>query len=188
MDDGYYHIVTRGNNKKLLFIDEFDYEMMKKTIARYLEKFNIGLVHYCLMPNHLHWVVQTWTARDLPKFMQGVLQVYAAYFKDKYSAVGYLFQNRYKSLFIDKESYLLECARYIERNPLRAKLVNDLREYKYSSFHYYALAQPDELLNKINPLYKDFGSNPVARQAAYLKYVLQERPYDQIVDDVFRIR
>jgi len=83
-----------------------------------LDMFQINVLHYCLMPNHLHLLLQAIKATDLPKFMQRILQVYAAYFKKKYDSVGFVFQNRYKSLYIDRESYLLECARYIEKNPL----------------------------------------------------------------------
>jgi len=71
------------------------------------------------MPNHIHLLVQAQKAKDLPKFMQGILQVYAHYYRKKYCSAGFVFQNRYKSSFIDKDSYLLECARYIERNPLK---------------------------------------------------------------------
>jgi putative transposase len=138
LDGGFYHVLTRGNDKRRLFRDKRDHIFFLDTIRRYLVKFEIRIVHYCLMPTHLHFLARLDDAGDLPKFMQGILQVYADYFKRKYNSCGYVFQNRYKSLLIESEGYLLECGRYIERNPLRAGLVENIADYPWSSFSFYA--------------------------------------------------
>lgn len=134
VDNGYYHIVTRGIDRRKLFRYSQDYKYFLETVVKYLKKFRVSVVHYCLMPNHLHILVKVEKKDDLSKFMQGALQVYAHYFRKRYSSVGFVFQNRYKSRHIDSDAYLLECGRYIERNPLRANLVNDLFTYRCAKY------------------------------------------------------
>jgi putative transposase len=140
------------------------------------------------MPNHLHLIIQAQRKEDLPKFMQVVLQVYASHFRKKYRSVGFIFQNRYKSSFIDKDSYLLECGRYIERNPLRAGITEDLLNYPWSSFRCYAKGVGDDIISEKNPLYFDLGDTEQKRQQRYCEYLLQDRPYEHIVDKAFRLR
>jgi putative transposase len=187
VDGGYYHVVTRGNDRRKLFRSKGDYRYCLETIKEYLEKFQVDVVHYCLMPNHLHLLMKATVAVELPKFMQGVLQVYAGYFKKKYNAVGFVFQNRYKSHFITDERYLLECSRYIERNPLRARLINNLSEYPWSSFFFYAKGRKEDIITFVNPVYLGLAQTDYKRQELYGDYLAQERPYEHIVDQAFRI-
>ncbi len=185
---GYYHILTRGNDHKKIFRCEKDYERFLEIIKKYLEKFQINILHYCLMPNHLHLLIQVLKARDLPKFMQGVLQSYASYFRKKYGSAGYTFQNRYKSFIIDKESYLLECSRYIERNPFRAKIIHDLDEYPWNSLSFYTKGIDKGIIKAANPCYLELSESKTERQQRFRDYVLQGRPYEKIVDEFFKIR
>ncbi|MDD5692575.1 MAG: transposase [Candidatus Omnitrophica bacterium] len=187
VDGGYYHILSRGNDRRKLFRYRQDYRIFLKVIKAYLKKFKVALVNYCLMPNHIHLLIQAQEADDLPKFMQGVLQVYASYFRKRYHSTGFVFQNRYKSLFIDKDSYLMECARYIERNPLRAKITSNLSEYPFSSFLFYAKGKDNDIIITKNPLYLDLAQTDTERQERYKEYVLQERPYEHIVDQAFKV-
>ncbi|MDD4907958.1 MAG: transposase [Candidatus Omnitrophica bacterium] len=187
LDGGFYHVLTRGNDKRRLFTDRQDHVFFLNTIRIYLAKFQVRIVHYCLMPTHLHFLARLDAAGDLPKFMQGILQVYGDYFRRKYHSFGFIFQNRYKSLLIDSESYLLECGRYIERNPLRAGLVDDLSQYPWSSYNFYANGNKDDLVSLVDSLYLDLANRPQERKALYKKYVLAERPYDLIVDKTLKI-
>ena len=139
------------------------------------------------MPNHLHFLIKAAVALDLPKFMQVVLQVYASGFRKKYKTTGFIFQNRYKSRLITNDAYLLECARYIERNPVRAKIVEDASEYPWSSFSYYAKGAKDKLINLTNPLYLDMANNETERKNAYVRFISETRPYDSIIDKEFKI-
>ena len=187
LDLGYYHIFTRGNDRKQIFRCNDDYNHIFNIIKEALDMFQINILHYCLMPNHLHLLIQAIIAKELPKFMQRILQVYAAYFKKKYDSVGFVFQNRYKSLHINKESYLLECARYIEKNPLRAKIVTSLFEYPWSSFLCYAKGKENDLIRVSNPIYLELSENQEERQRKFCEFILEERAYDSIIDDFFRI-
>ena len=188
VDGGYYHIVTRGIDKRKLFRYKQDYRYFLQVIKKYLLKFKVNIIHYCFMSNHIHLLIKAEKAEDLPKFMQVVLQVYAIHFRKKYHSFGFVFQNRYKSCFIDKDSYLLECARYIERNPLRAGIINVLLEYSWSSFSFYAEGIDEGIIKTKNPLYLELGRTEQERQQRYREYVSQERPYEHIVDKAFKIQ
>jgi putative transposase len=188
IDHGYYHITTRGNDRRKVFQSERDFILMLETIRLYLSKHSVLIFHYCLMSNHLHLLLQAVRASDLPKFMQRILQVYATYFHRKYDSVGFLFQNRYKSIPIEKESHLLEGARYIESNPVRAKICNDPRDYPWSSYLFYAKGKENGLIEKPNPFYVGLAKNQNDRQRMYRDFILKEGPYDDIIDRALRIK
>ena len=188
LNDSYYHVLTRGNDRKQIFGKSADYLVFLSIIRTYLEKFRISITNYCLMPNHLHLLIFVETGVDLSRFMKAILQVYANYHRKEYCSTGFLYQNRFKSLLIEEESYLLECARYIERNPLRAKLVNDIFAWSWNSFSYYAKGIQDGIIDKENLVFTSMASSGKTRQEAYIRYVLQERPYDQILDKEFYLK
>ena len=189
VDNSYYHIITRGIDQRKLFRYSWDYRNFKMIVLDYLEKFPVSILNYCLMPNHIHFLVYVEEGTALPKFMQGILQVYAFRFREKYKSAGFIFQNRYKSKIIENESYLLECARYIERNPLRATLVEDLFDYPWNSFHFYAAGKNDELVNKVNPLYLELSPLKEIRRQQYLDFILKIRgAYEHIIDKELRVR
>ena len=179
-DNMYYHIITRGNGKRAIFRCKGDYRLFIGIARQYLIKFPLHIYHYCLMKNHIHLIVQTTEGWMLPKFMQAVLQKYAYYFREKYNRPGYLFQNRYKCFFIDKDNYLLDCGRYIERNPLRANLVDNLSNYDWCSFNFYVNGNNDGLIKKVDPMYLQLADAEVERQKIYREYVLETRPSDLV--------
>jgi putative transposase len=188
-DNSYYHIITRGIDQRKLFRYSCDYQNFKMILLDYLEKLPLSILNYCLMPNHIHFLVYVKDGGMLPKFMQGVLQVYAFRYREKYKSAGFVFQNRYKSKIIEKVSYLLECARYIERNPLRANIVEDLFDYPWSSFHFYAAEKKDPLVKEMNPLYLELSPLKEIRRQQYLNFILNPRgAYEDIIDKEFRTR
>jgi putative transposase len=140
------------------------------------------------MNNHIHFLVKANKAQDMPKFFQSLFQRYASYFRKRYEHEGYLFQNRYKSYHINKDSYLLECARYIERNPVRANIVMDPGSYKWSSYACYSKSNKDAIIKELNPLYLSMAASNAERQERYKSYLLEERPYEHIVDKGLRIQ
>ena len=179
-DNMYYHIIARGNGRRVIFRCKRDYRLFIGIVHEYLIKFPLNVYHYCLMRNHIHFVIQTTEGWMLPKFMQGVLQKYAHYFRKRYDIPGYLFQNRYKSFLIDKDSYLMDCGRYIERNPLRANLVYDLFNYEWSSFNFYADGKKDILIKAADPIYLQLANSEIERLKVYRSYVLETRPSELI--------
>jgi putative transposase len=187
VDGGCYHVVTRGIDRRILFGDEVDNQYFLDIVRDNLARFEISIFHYCLMVNHIHLLIKATKAADLPKFMQAILQSYASYFRKKYLSVGFIFQNRYKSRVIDNDSYLLECGRYIERNPLRSKIVLELSCYRWSSYLLYAKGDKDDVVKVLNPLYLDLASTDEKRREVYINYVQQDRPYEDILDKEFHI-
>ena len=174
-------------HRRRLFRYKYDYELFLDITATYLKQYKVYILHYCLMSNHLHFLMKAEIAADVPKFMQVVLQVYAVNYRKKYKSTGFIFQNRYKSRLIDNDAYLLECARYIERNPLRAKIVEEASQYPWSSFSYYAKGTVDKIITLTNPLFLDMAATLEECRDAYLRFIAQERPYDTIVDKAFKI-
>ena len=186
-DNGYYHILTRGNDRKKIFRQPKDCARFLYLVNEIIKKHPIVIYHYCLMKNHVHFLVKTLKAEDLPKFFQILLQRYAHYFRERYGHAGYLFQNRYKSYPITKESYLLECARYIERNPVRANFVTYPGDYRWSSFSLYAHGEKNDIIKEEDPLYLQLSEIASERQRLYKEYLLQERAYEHVIDQGLRI-
>ena len=106
---------------------------------------------------------------------------YSRWYRKQTGYVGHLWQGRYKSPLIDQDSYLLECGRYIERNPLRAGLVAHAEESPWSSDRYYALREPDALVDE-DPYYQTLGADAETRQRRYQEFVSVEGPYGPLVD------
>lgn len=188
IDQGYYHIVTRGIEPRKLFRCPQDFKTFRGIVRKNLVSFKIDILNYCFMPNHLHLLIQAQIALDLAKFMRLILQIYVNHFRKKNKSVGYVYQNRYENKLIDNDVYLLECCRYIERNPLRSKLVANLSDYPWSSFSYYAMGKEDDIITLLNPMSIELGESTQIRQEAYKQYIYQERPYDFIVNKAFTIR
>ncbi|MBL7197072.1 MAG: transposase [Candidatus Omnitrophica bacterium] len=180
-DNAVYHIVQRGHNKDILFSCPDEFRLFKDFIYRYKLKYPCKIYHYCLMSNHFHLLIRPIEAANLPKFMQGITLSYSIYYKGKYSHVGHVYQNRYKSFLIEDDAYLLECGRYIERNPLRACIAGHPSMYYWSSYKFYANGKKDDIIN-INPVYETLGNTGIERQKAYKEYVDQARPYEKILD------
>ena len=182
-DGGVYHIVQRGHNKDRLFKNADDYKVFKGFVRKYKDKHAFDIFHYCIMSNHFHILLKVHNGDDLPKIMHGITQSYSYYYRKMYHRAGYVYQNRYKSFLVEDDTYLLECGRYIERNPLRAGMVKDLSHYHWSSYNFYAKGMPDDIITE-DPLYKDMGMTPEERQKHYCNYLLESRPYERIVDEV----
>ncbi len=185
VDGGVYHILNRGHNKDKIFCRAGDFERFKEIINGYKEKFDYELYHYCIMPNHFHLLMKIGKADELSPLMKGICQSYANYYRNTYEHVGYLFQNRYKSIFIEDDSYLLECARYIERNPVRANLADKVSGYPWSSYGHYAGRHRDDFIT-INPLFETLAGNEKGRREVYIDYMSKSRPYEYIVDERIR--
>lgn len=186
VDGGVYHITNRGHNRYRLFHSLDDYKIYKKEIRNYRKRFRFDIFHYCLMPNHTHILLKIEKGCELPHIMQGINQSYAKHYKKAYKLIGNIFQGRYKSVFIDTDEYLLECGRYIERNPLRAGMVADLSDYYFSSYNYYANGRKDDIITP-DPCYLVLSQDPKERMRLYKEYILQKRPYETIVDKVLKI-
>ncbi|MBI4706687.1 MAG: transposase [Candidatus Omnitrophica bacterium] len=133
-ENGCYHVITRGNQKQLVFKELSDYEMYLSIVSKYKRKYNFKLYSFCLMPNHIHLLLEVNNPYFLKKVMHGLNLSYTIYFNSKYDKVGHLWQDRFKSKIIQKDEYLAECMKYIETNPMRASLAKNITTWRWSSY------------------------------------------------------
>lgn len=131
-----YHVIARGNQRQPTFLTDPDYQAYLTRLAAYRKRYGVSLYAYCLMPNHVHLVVQTADA-PLSKFMQGVQQSYTQRFNRVHDKVGHLFQGRYGAIVCDRDAYLATLIRYVHLNPVRARLVERPDAYRYSGHRAY---------------------------------------------------
>lgn len=150
-----YHVLNRGNNKNNIFLDEKDYRVFLNHLEEVKQEKDFVLYSYCLMPNHFHLLIKT-NEFPLSKIMQKLLTSYAIYFNSRYDRKGHLFQNRYKAIVCDKENYLFSLIQYIHLNPLRAGLVKNINDYKWSSHQTYIGRTKSKILC-VEKFFNDIG-------------------------------
>jgi len=138
----FYHLYNRGNNKQNIFRDEADRKFYIKRLKAALEKSSFNLICYCLMPNHVHLVVQQVGEVTPSKFISSLHTSYSMVFNKKYELVGHLFQDRYKQKIIETDEYMKSLIAYIHLNPVAADLCKLPKEYKWSSYLEYAVGAP----------------------------------------------
>ena len=165
-----YHIVARGNNQQPVFLGDSDLLAYRGGLEKYKNQYGIEIFHYCLMTNHVHLVLRVGSLITLSRFMHDLQRWYFYYLHKKNGFQGHLWESRFGSFPIETESYLLECGRYVERNPVKAEMVNLPEDYLWSSYRFYAEGKPDSLLT-LSPLYSGMGVTTNERQENYRKYV-----------------
>lgn len=163
-----------------IFHDDKDVSAFFSIIKRYKQKSDFKVYHWCVMPNHYHLLLEFSNGNFLSKTIGALQQIYASYYHRKYSTAGKLFQNRFKSQAIEKDSYLLSCGRYIELNPVRAALAKYPWEWKWSSAPYYAHQAKDEIIS-VNEEFKDFYAN----MDKYKEWLL-EREASETETEIFK--
>lgn len=180
---GYYHVVARGHNRRAIFLDAEDYHRYLDAIARFRQGIPCRCYHFCLMPNHVHLLLRADEVETLTAFMRRLQQAYQFHWRRRYELVGHLWQGRFKSFPIEQESYFLECARYIERNPVRANLCQRPEEYPWSSARAYVRGEWTQwgFLDR-DPFYEDLGADDQRRRERYQQHLSQGQPYEQLVD------
>ena len=132
-DGAIYHVTSRGNAREDIFDDEGDRKAFLETLGKVVSRFNWLCHAYCLMDNHYHLVIETPEA-NLSQGMRQLNGIYTQIYNRRHRTVGHLFQGRYKAILIQKESHLLEVCRYVVLNPLRAKAVKRVEQWKWSSY------------------------------------------------------
>lgn len=142
-----YHITSRGDNRKRIFISEYDYSKFLGYVKTAKDKFRFYLYAYALMPNHYHLQLET-LKPNLSSIMHHINSSYTTYYNIKRRKCGHLFQGRYKSILVDKDAYFLELTRYIHLNPVRAGIVKSPQEYKWSSYREYINKKGDGYIDK----------------------------------------
>lgn len=177
LSKSYYHIMTRGNNKNIVFKSDEDYFYYLRLVSKYKIEHPFDLYHYCLMPNHTHFLIQTKKALDFSTFMKKLNLAYFHHYNKEYGWVGHFWQDRYKSQAVGKDVYFIQCGKYIELNPVRANIVGNPLDYQYSSYRYYAEGKKDQLITP-DFMYEEMGENNKEKQIQYQKLIV-----DQIIEE-----
>lgn len=169
-----YHFINRGINKKHLFHHDRDFKYYLSLLKEYSDSLKIKIFHYCLMTNHTHLLLQVDQMEKLSLFGHYIQRRYAHYYSKTHSWPGQVFRRPFLCKPVENDIYLLECGRYIERNPVRANIVQNPEDYPYSSYKFYAISQINPLIAP-SPAYLDLAKHKNERAAVYRFYVLQPR-------------
>jgi len=175
-EHAFYHITGRGNERKKIFLSNRDYDRFKEYLTQAQERYGFILHAYVLMENHYHLLGETPHA-NLSAIMHFIGSSYTTYFNKKRNRSGHLFQGRYKSILIDRDSYLLELSRYIHLNPVNAQMVEKPEDYPYSSYGAYISPRKEDIVtrdliwsmisrdrNKAHTLYQAFVEEGVSEE------------------------
>ncbi|MBN2965337.1 transposase [Sulfurospirillum sp. T05] len=127
---GYHHVYNRGVAKNSIFLDEYDKVKFIEILSSVCKEYKFDIHSFCLMDNHYHLLVEN-RRENLSAGMRQLNSGYASYFNKRHQRVGHLWQDRYKSWYVLDETYLFTLFRYIESNPLKAKMCKKIGEYKY---------------------------------------------------------
>lgn len=169
--DAALHITCRGNNKQKIFNNDSD-KLCYYSLIRDLKQENkVSIFHYCLMDNHIHLIIWLNPQSRLSRFMKQLNLSYFNYFKKIYGYSGHLWQGRFGSNLVDTDSYLLQCGKYIELNPVRARIVNLPEEYIFSSYNHYAKGKPDSIITD-SPAYLGLAESEDGRRRCYVDFVV----------------
>ncbi len=128
-----YHVMSRGNNKQDIFINEDDAVVFLEVVQQAVRQHGATIHAYCLMINHYHLLIET-PKGNLSLVMKYINQQYTQYFNFRHKKVGHVFQGRYKSKLVEKDAHLLELCRYVVNNPVRVGLVECAGNYSWSSY------------------------------------------------------
>jgi putative transposase len=161
-----HHVIQRGNDRRAVFVDDADRERYLATLRDISASVGLAVHAYVLMPNHVHLLVTPQSAGDVGRVVQSLGRRYVRWFNDRHGRTGALFEGRYRSTVVEADRYLLACMRYVEMNPVRAGLVQEPGEFRWSSHAHHVGRAVDALIND-HPVYWALGNTPFERQAAY---------------------
>ena len=170
MAGGFYHVLARGNEKKRIFRVLGNRDQFLSLLGRAYRRYGCLFYVYALMPNHFHLLIET-KRKNLSKIMHFINVSYSVYFNRKYNRIGHLFQGRFKSIFVQKESYLLELSRYIHTNPDRAGFEGKLTNYRWTSYCYYDASRKHPPWLHVRWIIERFGRNWSTAKKEYQHFV-----------------
>jgi putative transposase len=169
-DGAVYHVTTRGNARKPIYKDDGDRLKFLDILAEVNRKYNWLCHAYCLMDNHYHLIVETLDG-NLSKGMRQLNGLYTQSYNRRHRRGGHIFQGRYKSILIEKESHLLEVCRYVVLNPVRAKAVGDSGEWNWSSFNSTAGKRKPHQCLTVDWILGQFGAKRGQAERGYRDFV-----------------
>lgn len=140
------HVIQRGNDRQPCFFTEADYLCYYSELRQMAQREACVIHAYVMMTNHVHLLLTPTAHGAVPRLMQALGRRYVRYINTTYHRTGTLWEGRYKASLVGGDDYLMHCHRYIELNPVRAAMVADPRDYRWSSHRALAFGEPDPLL------------------------------------------
>jgi REP element-mobilizing transposase RayT len=175
--DATWHVTARGNERKPIYRDDEDYTGFLDVLRAVVKRFRWDLHAYVLMPNHYHLLLGT----PAPTLSQGMRQlggVYTQRFNRRWSRCGHLFQGRFFSVHVERETHLLELTRYLALNPVRARLVRDPADWRWSSYRAMAGLEPPPTFLETAWVRELFRSRRRGAGRAFAEFVAERNDYD----------
>jgi putative transposase len=160
-----YHLVQRGNNRQACFIEPDNYQHYLDLWRELSQRYGVAVHAYCLMTNHIHFLVTPDSKASISNVTKVVGSRYAQYINYRYKRTGSLWEGRHRSSLVQTDRYLLCCYRYVELNPVRAGMVTRPEEYRWSSYHSNAWGDPGWL--KPHEEFVRLAATPEERAYAY---------------------
>jgi REP element-mobilizing transposase RayT len=167
-----YHVTARGNARAAIFLDDEDRINYLNVLADCITRFGWICHAYCLMDNHYHLMLETPDA-NLSAGMRHLNGVYTQQLNRRHQRVGHVFQGRFKAILVERESYLLELCRYVVLNPVRANMVSDVSQYKWSSYQAMVGTMPVPPWLDTDWLLGQFGDSRAVARRKYALFVAQ---------------
>jgi len=168
--DALYHLTLRGNARGEIFLDDTDRDIFLGVLGSVVERFGWRIHAYCLMGNHYHLLAET-PQPNLSRGMRWLNGVYTQRFNRRHERVGHVFQGRFKAILVERDSYLLELARYIVLNPVRAGLASAPDRWRWSSYGATAGEQPQPRWLSVAWILDQFGNGQTPAQDRYREFV-----------------
>lgn len=174
-----HHVILRGNNKSAIFYNDTNRRFFIECLKETKEKTKSTIYAYCLMINHVHLLIVPSTEKSLGNMIQSLGRRYVQYINKLHKRTGTLWEGRFKSSLVSKDEYLLTCSRYVELNPVRAKMVKHPKDFPWSSYNFKAEGKQDELLDN-DPVYMGLGKTPKERQTNYKEWIERSVPDEEL--------
>ena len=164
VDEGLiYHALNRGNNRTDVFAEEGDYEAFLQALGQTQRRYPFKLFGYCVMTNHFHLLLQPEPGQSISRILQSLTVAHTWRYHKSHRTSGHVWQGRFKSPVIQDDEHLLVVLRYIEANPLRASMVTDTGDYRWSSYQYHGLGRTNALLSSF-PEWERLGRSESERR------------------------
>jgi putative transposase len=165
------HVSQRGNDRQPCFFDEADYLCYLQELREASHRFGCAVHAYVLMTNHVHLLMTPSGEGQVGRAMQALGRRYVRDFNDRHRRTGTLWEGRYKACPVVDDPYLLQCHCYIERNPVRARMVVDPADYRWSRHHHLAMGAPDPVVS-LHPAIAALAPDPQERLRRYRALIM----------------
>lgn len=176
-----YHITQRGNNRCACFFDESDFLKYLSLLEEVMPRYGVVLHTYVLMNNHVHFLMTPMEVDSISRTMRVVGSRYATYTNKKYARTGTLWEGRHHASAVDSERYLIACYRYIEMNPVRAMMVAQAVDYRWSSFKTNAQGLASSLITP-HSVYLALANTPQHRLSYYRSLFTSAQSIEELTD------